>query len=121
MEADVSKKRKVEDPLTSCSPARRVRLMSTSEDNNKDVPENREGSGQAPSAPDLVSIATVRSPAKPKEEEGVDSGAFRDLEELLDEAVPSGSKTGSNIFSGSKSSMRRDCGKGSTGKSRIGD
>ena len=73
------------------------------------------------SAPELVSTATVGSSAKPREEKGVDPGAFQDLEELLDEAVPSGSKTGLNSFSGSKSSMRRDCGKGSTGKSRIGD
>ena len=63
----------------------------------------------------------VWSPVKPREEEGVDSRAFRDLEELLDEAVPSGSKEGLNIFSGSKFSMRRSSGKISSKESRIGD
>ena len=68
-----------------------------------------------------ISIATVRSPAKPREDKGIDSGAFRELEELLDKAVPSGSKTDLNIFSGSKPSMRKNCGKRSTRKSSIGD
>ena len=80
----MSKKRKVEDPLTSCSPPRRVRRVSMSEGSDKDVQVNREGSGPALSAPELVSIVTVWIPAKPREEEGVDPGAFRDLEELLD-------------------------------------
>ena len=110
----MSKKRKIEAPLTSCSPARRVRLVSTSQGSDKDEQTNGEGSGQAASTPELVSIVTVQSPAKPREEEGVDSRAFQDLEELLDEAVPSGSKEGSNIFSRSKFSMRRSSGKGST-------
>ena len=52
MEPIVSKKRKVEDPLTSCSPARRFRLVSTLEGSDKDVQINREGSGQTPSASD---------------------------------------------------------------------
>ena len=90
----MSKKRKIEDPLTSCSPAQRVRLVSTSEGSDKDELVNGEGSGQALSAPELVFIVTVQSPAKSREEEGVDSRAFRDLEELLDEALPSGSKKG---------------------------
>ena len=52
VEPDVSKKRKVEDPLTSCSPPRRVRRVSMSEGSDKDVQINREGSGQTPSASD---------------------------------------------------------------------
>ena len=121
MDLDMSKKRKIEDPLICCSPARRVRLISNSEGRNNDEQSNAESSGQAPSAPELVSIVTVWSPIKPRDEEGVDSKAFRDLEELLDEAVPSGSKESSNIFSGSKISMRRSSGNGSKRESRIGD
>ena len=63
----------------------------------------------------------VWSPVKPREEEGVDSRAFRDLEELLDEAVPSGIKESLSIFSGPKFSMRRSSGNGSKRESRIGD
>ena len=94
VDLDKSKKRKIEDPLMCCSPAQKVRLVSTSECSNTEEQDNAEGSGQALSAPELVSIVTVRSPAKPREQEGVDSRTFRDLEELLDEALPSGSKKG---------------------------
>ena len=121
VELDMSKKRKIEDPLICCSPARRVRLLSTSEGSNNDEQINAEGSGQAPSAPEPISIVTVQSPIKPREVESVDSRAFRDLEELLDEAVPSGSKESSNIFSGTNFSMRRSSGNGSKRKSRIED
>ena len=66
VELDMSKKRKIEDPLICCSPARRVRLLSTSEGSNNDEQINAEGSGQAPSAPEPISIVTVQSPIKPK-------------------------------------------------------
>ena len=121
VDLDKSKKRKIEDPLMCCSPAQKVRLVSTSECSNTEEQDNAEGSGQAPSAPESVSIAAVRSLIKPRKEESVDSRAFRDLEELLDEAVPSGSKKNSNIFSSSKISMRRSSGNGSKRKPRIGD
>ena len=51
--------------------------------------------GSPPSAPELVSIVVVRSPAKLCTEEGEDSAAFRELQELLNDPVPSGSKSGS--------------------------
>ena len=82
VDLDMSKKTKIEDPLICCSPAQRVRLLSTSECRNNDEQDNAEGSGQAPSALELVSIVTVLSLVKSREEEGVDSRAFRDLEEL---------------------------------------
>ena len=106
VDLDMSKKTKIEDPLICCSPAQRVRLLSTSEGSNNDEQINAEGSGQAPSALELVSIVTVQSLVKPREEEGVDLRAFRDLEELLDEAFPSGSKESSSFFSGPKFSMK---------------
>ena len=119
VDLDKSIKMKTEDPLMCCSPAQKVRLVSTSECSNTEEQDNAEGSGQAPSATESVSIAAVRSLVKPREKESVDSRAFRDLEELLD--VPSGSKENSNISSGSKISMRRSSRNGSKRKPRIGD
>ena len=55
------------------------------------------GSGPTPSVPELVSIAMAWSLAKLREEEVVDSMAFKDLQELLDEPTPSGSKEGEKI------------------------
>ena len=68
VDLDPTKKRKIEDPLMSCSPARRVRFVSTSENSNNDKQENAEGSGHAPSTPELVSIVIVWSLTKPREE-----------------------------------------------------
>ena len=115
------KKRKIEDQLICCSSAEKVKLVSTSEGSNNEEQNNAEGSGQAPFALEIVFIVMVRSPVKPREEEGVVSRAFRDLEELLDEAFPSGSKESSSFFSGPKFSMRRSSGNGSKRESRIGD
>ena len=66
-------------------------------------------------------MVTVRSLAKPREEEGVDSGAFRDLQELLDEPTPSGSKESLNISSSSKPTLSVSSGKRTRRESRIGD
>ena len=61
---DSNKKRKIEEPLMCSSPVHSVRFVSVSEDNDPDEEEKVAGSGQTPSAPKLVSIVTVRSPAK---------------------------------------------------------
>ena len=63
----------------------------------------------------------VRSPAKPREEEGVDSGSFRDLQELLDEPTPSGSKESMNTSSSSKPTLSMSSGKRTKRESWIGD
>ena len=67
-------------------PARRVVCVSADEDRD-DV-----GSGPTPSVPELVFILAVRSPAQPHAEEGEDSAVFKELQEMLDESTPSGSK-----------------------------
>ena len=54
---------------------------------SKEEPEN-----PTPSAPELVSIVTAWSPAKLCTEEEEDDVALRELQELLDEPFPSGSK-----------------------------
>ena len=54
---------------------------------SKEEPEN-----PTPSAPELVSIVTAWSPAKLCTEEEEDDVALRELQELLDDPVPSGSK-----------------------------
>ena len=65
---DSNKKGKIEEPLIYSSPVCRVRFVSVSEDSNHGEEEKAVGSGQAPSAQELVSIVTVRSPAKSREE-----------------------------------------------------
>ena len=121
MALDPTKKRNIEDPLMCSSSAWRVRFVNISEDSIHDEEEKTVGSGQVPSAPELVSIVMVRSPAKPREEEVVDSGAFRDLQELLDEPTPSGGKESEDISSSSKPALRMSSVKRSRKESRIGD
>ena len=86
-----------------------------------DEEESVAGSGPTPSAQELVSIVTVRNLAKPREEEGVDLAAFKDLQELLDEPTPSGCKESTNISSNSKSTMSMSFGRGTKRESRIRD
>ena len=90
-----------------------------SQSDNEVDPES--GFGLTLSVPKLDSIVTVWSSAKPREEDGVDSRAFRDLQELLDEPTPSGSKESLDISSSSKSTLRLSSVKRSRKESRSGD
>ena len=78
---DLNKNRKIKEAQECSSLVGRVRFVSGSKDSDParlvisesiDEEEIVVGSGQTPSVPELVSIVTVRSPAKPQEEEGVD-------------------------------------------------
>ena len=79
------KKRKIDKVQVSNPPGRRVglisdykvsdsarRVMCISADEDKDD----SGSGPTPFVLELVSIAAAWSPAKPREEEGVDSAVY---------------------------------------------
>ena len=118
---ELNKNRKIEETLMCSSPVCRVRFVSISEDNDPDEEEKVAGSGQTLSTLELVSIVMVRSPTKSREEEGVDLGAFRDLQELLDEPTPSWSKVSVNISSSSKPALSMSSGKRTKRESRIGD
>ena len=84
------------------SSIRRVRFLSDSELSDQErrvicISEEDEirvsvSSGPTPSALELVSVVTVGSPTKLCTEEEEDEPAFRQLQELLDESIPSGSK-----------------------------
>ena len=69
-----------------------------------DKDKEKSGSGQTLSFPVLDSIVSVRSPAKPSEDEGTDS-VYLELQELLDEPFPSGSKENFKNSSGSVSKV----------------
>ena len=57
-----------------------------------DEDKEKSGSGQTPSVPELVSIVSVWSPAKPCKDKGGDAAVFKELQDLLDDPTPSGSK-----------------------------
>ena len=81
------------------------------------------GSGPTPSIPELASIVAAWSPAKPCEEEGEDSAAYRELQELLDKPTPSGSKESLKTSSkpNPKVGMKAKRVKEAGSKSRIGN
>ena len=95
----VKKKRNVEETLTEDSLEQRVRFLSDSELSDQTrkvicVSVEEDSYGPALSAPELVSIVAIRSPAKLCAEEREGSAAFRELQELLDDPAPSRSKSG---------------------------
>ena len=79
------------------------------------------GSGPTPSVRELVPIAKAWSPAKLREEEGVNSAAFKDLQELLDEPTPSGIKESKKISIKSNPTVGMSANKKKKVGSRIGD
>ena len=97
----VENKRRVEEKQTEDFSEGRVRFLSDSEGSDPQrrvicVSEEEAGilvsSGRTPSTLELVSIVTVQSPAKLCTEEGEGTVALRELQELLDDPIPSGSK-----------------------------
>ena len=99
----VEKKRKVEEKQTGDFSEQRVRFFSESEMSDQTrrvICVSEEGAGATVSsdptlsAPELVSNVTVRSPAKLCTVKGEDDVALRELQELLDDPVPSGIKGG---------------------------
>ena len=127
---DLKKKRNTEKTLDCSSPVRRIRFVSGSEDSDSNrlvicIPDEGDtsavGFGPTPAIPKLVSIATSQSPAKLREEEEVDSAAFKDLLELLDEPTPSGSKERAKISVKSNPKVGMSATKKKKVGSRIGD
>ena len=68
-----------------------------------DKDRDESGSGLTLSVPELDSIEAARSLTKPSEEDGTVS-VYRELQELLDESVPSGSEE--NIKTPSRSNSK---------------
>ena len=128
----MEKKRKIDEVQVPNSTGQRVRLLSDSKVSDSarrvvciSADEERDDSGSGPtlSVPELVSIVATRSPAKPREEEGVDSDVYRELQELLDKPAPSGSKESLKTLSKSnpKVGMNAKKVKKTGSRSRIGD
>ena len=126
------KRRKIDEIQVPDSLGLRIRLLSDSEVSDPDtsvagVSDAKEseyvGSGPTPSVPELVSIVTAQSPAKPCEEEGEDSAIYRELQELLDEPTPLGSKESLNTpgISNPKVGMNLKKVKKTGLRSKIGD
>ena len=105
---DTEKKRKIDKVQNLSSPAQRIRYFSESEVSDStrqvvcisaDEEVDELGFGPTLSVPKLVSIVRARSPAKPCEDEGEDTAVYKELQELLDEPTPSGSKESLKVSS----------------------
>ena len=100
---DSGKKRKVEESQEMSSPGRKVSLLLDSDESacsrnvvclSKDKGCLESGSGFALSDPELDSIAVAWSQNNPRKEPEMESedAVFKELQELLSEHEPSGSK-----------------------------
>ena len=100
---DSGKKRKVEESQEMSSPGRKVSLLLDSDESDcsrnvvclsKDKGCLESGSGFALSDPELDSIAVAWSQNNPRKEPEMESedAVFKELQELLSEHEPSGSK-----------------------------
>ena len=107
------KKRKTDKVQVLVSLEQRVRLLWESEESNSarrvicisgDEDAKKPGSGQTPSVLELDSIVLIWSSAKPCGDESTDS-VYREIQDLLDKPVPSGSKEIPKTSNGSVSKV----------------